>query len=134
MNVKFSEVLEAIEGAGDDVNYYYDKKTQTISFTSEYDDEESDDIEDDFDSHIMLPSKYDINDYHIMEEFIWNLKDEGQQSQLENVINGRGAFRYFRNLVDQFGITQEWYDFQDATYKNIARAWCEDNKLNIIDK
>ncbi|AYE38295.1 hypothetical protein D1B17_06470 [Companilactobacillus zhachilii] len=134
MNVKFSEVLEAIKGAGDDVNYYYDKKTQTISFTSEYDDEEADDIEDDFDSHIMLPSKYDINDYHIMEEFIWNLKDEGQQSQLENAINGRGAFHYFRNLVDQFGITQEWYDFQDATYKNIACAWCEENKLNIIDK
>lgn len=135
MKVKFSEVFEAIEEAGDDITYYYDKNTQTVSFVSEYDDdgEESDDMEEDLDRYIMLPSKYDINDYHIMEEFIGNLKDDKQQNQLENAINGRGAFRYFRNLVDQFGITQDWYDFRDATYEKIARAWCEDNKISVID-
>lgn len=138
MKVKLSEVIEAVENAGDNMTYYYNKYTQTVFFVMEdsdefYDDSEPDDIEEHEDRYIRLPSKYEVDDYHIMEEFILNLDDEQQQNQLEDAIRGRGAFRYFRNLVDQFKLTQKWYDFRDSTYKKIARKWCSDNDIIIKD-
>lgn len=138
MKVKLSEVIEAVENAGDDMTYYYNKYTQTVMFvmedSDEFDDDgEPNDIEEHADRYIRLPSKYEVDDYHIMEEFILNLDDEQQQNQLEDAIRGRGAFRYFRNLVDQFQLTQKWYDFRDATYEKIARKWCSDNEIIIKD-
>lgn len=133
MKVKLSEVMEAIEGAGDDMTYYYHTDTQSITYVMEYgdDDERLAEIEEHCDHYIQLPSKYDVNDYHIMEEFIWDLADEQQQNQLENAISGRGAFRYFRDLVERFELTQKWYDFREAAYEKIAREWCHDEKIAI---
>lgn len=133
MKVKLSEVMEAVEGADDDMTYYYHTDTQSITYVMAYgdDDERLAEIEEHWDHYIQLPSKYDVNDYHIMEEFIWDLDDEQQQNELENAISGRGAFRYFRDLVDRFELTQKWYDFREAAYEKIAREWCADNQLTI---
>lgn len=131
MEVKLSEVMDAIENTGDDMTFYYHKDTQSITYVMTNGDEELAEIEAHWDHYIQLPSKYDVNDYHIMEEFIWNLDDEQQQNQLENAISGRGAFHYFRDLVDQFEITQKWYNFRETAYEKIAREWCHDEQIMI---
>ncbi|MCH5465674.1 UPF0158 family protein [Levilactobacillus tujiorum] len=130
MKVKFSEVMDAVESAGDDITFYYAKDTQTVvSVMEDGDDGIADDIEEHWDRYIQLPSKYEVNDYHIMEEFIWNLSDEQQQNQLENAISGRGAFRYFRDVVAQFDLTQDWYIFRDTAYEKIGREWCAEHQI-----
>ena len=89
---------------------------------------EDEDIEDFDEKMIALPSKRDIDDYGIMEDFTKRQKGEVKQ-WLENAIRGRGAFRMFRATCDRFGITQEWYDFREKVYRAIAMAWCDEHGI-----
>ena len=95
-------------------------------------DSDSDEIEAHFDQYLSLPSKYDINDYHIMEAFIWQLPDGKQQAQLARSISGRRAFRYFRDRLADFDMTDQWYRFRDAAYRDIAIEWCQDNQIMVV--
>ena len=50
-------------------------------------------IEDSFiEEYISLPGQYEINEYRIMGEFIYDLPEGRNQDTLERVIQGRGAF------------------------------------------
>ena len=48
---------------------------------------------------------------------------------LEMAINGRGAFRRFKDTVNRYGIEDQWYAFRDAGYAAVARRWCEENDV-----
>jgi len=130
MQVKLDDVMEAVEMANDESRYYYNKVTGEVAMVML--DADSDEIEAHFDQYLSLPSKYDINDYHIMEAFIWQLPDGKQQAQLTRSISGRGAFRYFRDRLADFGMTDQWYRFRDAAYRDIAIEWCQDNQIMVV--
>lgn len=68
-----------------------------------------------------------INEYRMMENFIETVTDEMMQSRLYRTIQGRGAFRRFKDMVWGTGWEQKWYDFRDNAYVDIAREWCEEN-------
>jgi len=134
MKVKLSDLVDAIETTDDEMHYYYNMDNAEVIFISDEisDERDKQEIEDNFDRYIRLPSRHDINDYEIMEQFIEGLADEGQQNQLENGISRRGAFRRFRELTDRFDLTQEWYDFRTVAYQRIANDWCQDNQVELI--
>ena len=49
-------------------------------------------IEDSFiEEYIPLPGQYEINEYRIMEEFIYDLPEDRNQDTLERTIQGKGA-------------------------------------------
>lgn len=80
MKVKLQEVLEALDGAGVDMEYYYDTKNEEILMifdgmvNGETDPELIEDIEEGFiEDYIPLPRQYDMNEYRMMEEFIYDL-------------------------------------------------------------
>jgi hypothetical protein len=138
MKIKLADVLEAIELASDEFEYYYHKKTgETVMYADPLitgiDNRELEaDLEENFDQYIRLPTKYEINEYHIMEEFIWSLPEGKTQEKLERAIQGRGAFRRFKDLVYDLGIEEKWFAYQAAAYKNMAIAWCKDNDIDYI--
>jgi|LGOV01.1.fsa_nt_gb hypothetical protein len=80
---------------------------------------------------ISLPDRYEVNEYQMMERFIMTLRNEKISDKLWNAINGRGAFRNFRYVVDHNGLQDEWYNYREAQYKEIAIAWCEENKVEF---
>ena len=49
--------------------------------------------------------------------------------ELARAIQGRGAFRRFKDTVYDLGIDQKWYDYQAKAYKRIATRWCEANDI-----
>lgn len=140
--VKLALVIEAIEMADDNSTAYYDLEKQELIWHMEdfgYDQEEEDEvienmIEEGWNTRFFrLPEKFDINEYGIMEEFIYDeLPDGAIQKQFESAIRGKGAFRRFRDLLDCLGITQEWYDYLEKAHKKLAIKWCEVNELNYI--
>jgi len=89
-------------------------------------------LEDDEDRYIALPSKFDIDEYHMMERYALTVDDK-LSAELLAAIKGKGAFRRFRDKVAGFGIEQDWYKFRDAKYKELAKDWCEANKVEYID-
>lgn len=138
MKVKLQEVLEALEGAGMEIEYYYDIKTQEILMVfdgmvnGEYSPELMEELSEGFvEDFIPLPGKYEINEYRMMKRFIYELPVGRNQDVLEQAIRGKGAFRRFKDRLFDLGMEQNWYKYRDACYEKIAREWCEKYEITV---
>lgn len=138
MKVKLQEVLEALEGAGMEIEYYYDTKTQEIlmvfdgMINGEYNPELMEELSEGFiEDFIPLPGQYEINEYRMMERFIYELPAGRNQGVLEQAIRGKGAFRRFKDRLFDLGMEQNWYKYRDACYERIAREWCEKYGITV---
>lgn len=78
---------------------------------------------------IALPSKFDIHEYAIMEEFCRSIVDPELSNRLLSTIRGSGAFRRFRAALDALDLRQEWYDFRAVEFERIAVGWLEENAI-----
>uniref|UniRef100_UPI000E4679D7 UPF0158 family protein n=1 Tax=Coprococcus sp. AF21-14LB TaxID=2292231 RepID=UPI000E4679D7 len=91
-------------------------------------------IEDSFiEEYIPLPGQYEINEYRIMEEFIYDLPEGRNQDTLERAIQGRGDFRRFKDRLFDLNLEQKWYDYRDRAYERIAKEWCEKYNIDCCD-
>lgn len=104
---------------------YIDDLTQSI--------EENDRIAERIDSkperYIKILTKNDINEYYIICDFIKHLPSEEARNRLFNAVEGKDAFRRFKNEIQALNIEQQWYDFRDKEFKNIAVNWCNEHNL-----
>jgi len=78
---------------------------------------------------IRLPDKYELNEYGMMEDFIGTVKDPHIRDCLGIAIEGKGAFRRFKDTADRFDVIDEWYEFKYQAFLAYARKWCERNGL-----
>lgn len=113
MKVKLQDVIEAIDFAGMEAEYYYNTKTEEIllifdgMINGERNPELIEDIREGFiEDYIPLPDQYDIDEYRIMEEFIYQLPSGENQDILDGAIRGRGAFRRFKDKLYDLGMEQ----------------------------
>lgn len=91
------------------------------------------DVVDNFVNYIELPTKYEVNEYEIMENFCLTLSDQRKQESLLGAIKGKGAFRRFKDKIINFDIEDQWYSYRDERFKQIAIEWCQENKINFIE-
>ena len=129
MKVKLSDIIDAIEMTDQYSEYFLDKETGKAEWVSDMT-MTQEEVYDRLDEHgfYRLPTSFDIHDYDIMEEFVYTLSGSARD-KLASAIQGKGAFRRFKDTVIRLGIDQEWYDFQSAEYKRKAARWCEDNGI-----
>ena len=73
--------------------------------------------------------------YRDMAEFAEGISDEPAGRRLARAIEGRGAFRRFKNeLHDEYPqLLLAWYAFRDARAKRRAVEWLMDNSLSDND-
>ena len=132
MKVKLSDIIDAIEMTDQYSEYFLDKETGQIEYVSDMamTQEEQEEVYDRLDEHgfYRLPTSFDIRDYDIMEDFIDTLSGSNHD-RLASAIQGKGAFRRFKDAVIRLGIDKQWYDFQADAYKRKAARWCEDNDI-----
>lgn len=129
MKVKLNDVLDSLEMVNQDRNFYYNPETEEIFFTNIWNFDEDD--EELLEKSIMLPTQYHIDEYSMMEEFIETVKDIRLRNQLYISINGKGAFRRFKDTCINFDIIDDWYKFRDKKYKEIAIRWCMKNNIEF---
>lgn len=79
--------------------------------------------------YLRLPTRYDIHEYAIMEQFCSSLTDERLAQTLLNQIHGSGAFRRFKQTIHRYGVEQEWYRYRAAALEAIAIAWLESHHI-----
>jgi len=79
-------------------------------------------IIDNYNDYVKIPSE-------IMEDFCYSLEDNKLRNKMCQAINGRGAFRRFKDNLSYYDIEEEWYKFKEERLKEIAIKWCEDNYL-----
>lgn len=129
------DLIDSMDMQFDEMDSYLDKKTMSIICVTSEEIYGADDIEDmdEFeelygDRFIRIPSQYDINEYSIMEDFIETLP-ENIQGEFYIAINGRGAFRRFKDMARYKGVEKQWYSFKEQKLRDIAIEWCKGNNI-----
>ncbi len=81
--------------------------------------------------YISLPTKFDIDEYSIMEKFCMSLDNQEISDILYDLISGSGAFRRFKDAIYRYGIEDDWHSYRDNAIKEIAIEWCRENNIEF---
>ena len=81
--------------------------------------------------YLALPSQRDFNEYEVMERFCALLDNEEQSEELQYALRGRGAFRRFKDKVQQLGVREDWFRFRDGELLEFAAEWLQDNGIEL---
>ena len=129
--VTLSKIIDGLEMVDDIVYCYYnpEKDEVFLSNIGEYGDLTEDEIDELFEESIILPTQYEINEYQMMVDFIDTIENLEIKNNLQKLIQGKGAFRRFKDYCFEMDIIQDWYKFRDERYKEIAIDWCKQNEL-----
>jgi RimJ/RimL family protein N-acetyltransferase len=112
---------------------FYNRVTGEFDFYNEYMDMEDDDSEKyEDDMWIAAPSQRDLDEYSIMEDFIDTVLDSQKKELLSVAVEGRGAFRRFKDTLYRVDLVDEWYSFKHNAFVEIARQWCERHSIDYI--
>lgn len=148
IKVKLRALAEAMDAQMDEDSVYLDLRTgETIEVPNEdlgqVEDGEMPKICDDVDLlrdiidhpeiYLELPSKYDIHEYSIIEDFC-RTRTGRLRDELLSAIHGRGAFRRFKEAISRHGVEGQWHAFKEEALKEMAREWCEENGVEYEDE
>jgi len=152
--VKLSEIVGEMELQHDQGSLYLNKRTGEVVLlideemrTAEEEESSAEipewqreakkvakDILENSENYLELPSKVEINEYRIMEDFGHSLEDREISEKLSDAIKGRGAFRRFKDNMVRMGIEDRWYKYKNETLKRMALEWCEENHIDYLDE
>lgn len=136
MTVKLESIIDAIEFTDQYTHYFLDKTTGEIVMVSDMGMtmKEQEEAYDTLDEHgfYRLPEQRDLNGYGTMEDFIASLSPGAARDRLSRAIEGRGAFRRFKDEVRRLGIDDQWYEWEESAHKRSAIEWCEENGIEYI--
>ena len=129
--VTLSKIVEGLEMVDDIIDCYYNPEKDEIFLSNigEYEELTEDEIDDLFEKSIILPTQYEIYEYQIMVDFIETIYNLEIKNNLQRLIQGKGAFRRFKDYCFEMNIIQEWYNYRDKRYKEIAIDLCKQNEL-----
>lgn len=157
IKVNLDDIITGMELQMDEMSSYLNKETGEVSTVMEqefrYVEEEDDSLislyglveegiekardilmDDEGIKYIALPSKFEINEWEIMKQFCLSVDDKNISQSLMDAIHGRGAFRYFKDSIQRYGIDDQWYKFRGDAIKKIAIEWCETNDIEYTEK
>ncbi len=140
LKIDLDELCSAMEDSSYEHEYYLDLKTGEILFISEYmDDDETEklknQIEEEFDRYERIPRAESHEGYEDMEDFIATVKDEHLAELLEVAINGRGAFRRFKDVLIGYPEERErWFHFRDERMQERALEWLDGIGVTLLEE
>jgi len=133
------EICWAFEDASLESRYYLDLKTGEVIFVSDFmDTEEIEEIEEElsagFERYIKIQKMPPREGYEDMKDFIETVQDENLKEKLYIAIDGRGAFRRFKNVLLSYPEERErWFKFKDARVRERVKEWLDAEGIEIID-
>jgi len=153
---KLSDLILALDMPSEEYCTYFDRKmgalvsveTAMLSRIEEGEEEDLDDLaewqkeeyevakeiaSDDGSRFLPPPDQFEFHEYRVMEEFIGTIDDDEDANQLWNAINGRGAFRYFKDTLHRLGIQQSWYDYLEEAKREFVIEWAKENNVAFED-
>jgi hypothetical protein len=151
IRVKLDDIIEGLEFQSDETSWFLNKKTGEVVLINDYEmraAEEGNPLEDFPDweqdqvriareiiaetgQYIPLPTKFEINEYSIMERFCVSLDNQEISDILYDLISGSGAFRRFKDAIYKFGIEDKWHTYRNNAIKEIAIEWCRENNIEF---
>ena len=78
---------------------------------------------------IELPDRVEIDEYKIMETFALEYKHQRTSAELLRSIQGKGAFRRFKDTISDLGLWPEWNEFRAKEFEAIAADWLDSEEI-----
>lgn len=136
--INLNEMIDNMMMQSAECTAYFDRQTGQIEFVTSdgYGDPDEEElefaqaVEDDTQGRFVpLPDTFEIHEWQMMEDFAKDVKREQTRQMLLDALHGKGAFRRFKDKVNQLGIEKNWYAFQNDCYRAVAIRWCEHNGI-----
>lgn len=93
--------------------------------------DELDEDEFDCDHFLAIPHK---NELGLGEELVAEFVESQMPDDLNlvrRIFSRRAAYRRFKDLLDERGLMQSWYDFENRRNREALRHWCRENKIKL---
>ncbi|RLC34538.1 MAG: hypothetical protein DRH33_09205 [Candidatus Nealsonbacteria bacterium] len=149
---KLKADLETIANAMEDtdrmdMDYYLDKETGEVIVLLEeifrYAEEDQDKVREDLpdwqkeqvklaqdilfknpDRYICIPKRPSYEGYNLMVEFAEKVEDELLREKLSIALDGKGAFRRFKNVIADYpDYREKWFKFRDEKMNKKVIEW-----------
>ena len=140
LKIDLDELYDAMENSSYEVEYYLDLETGEILFVSEgMDDEETGKLKiqigEELDRYELIPKAESYEGYRDMQAFIATVEDDHLSELLEVAINGKGAFRRFKDVLLNYPEERErWFQFKDDRMKERALEWLDDIDVTLVEE
>jgi hypothetical protein len=86
-------------------------------------------IEDENEIYLDFTLRNEYDEYELVEEFIGTISEVEVREELFEAIQGKGAFRRFKDAIREYDIEKQWYDFKENKLKELVIEWCEEKGL-----
>lgn len=106
--VKLSEIIDGLEMVDNITDCYYnpEKGEVFLSNIGENGEITEDELDELFEKSYILPTQYEINEYQMMCDFIDTIDDIKIKGNSQRLIQGKGAFRRFKDYCIEMNIIQ----------------------------
>ena len=140
MSVKFEDLQLAFgfvsSGGLGENRAILDTQTGRLYWHSEIGDNfEEDELPEDLDDerHLEIPHKNELNlgtalVFDFVRQFLPDDYDD-----VRDIFRRRGAYGRFKAMLVRRGALDRWHDFSAKAEEAALRAWCADNKIEIVD-
>jgi hypothetical protein len=148
--VRLSDIVDALEMQFDESSSFLDRDTGQVEIVShdllraaeEFGDDEEPELPDwqkqewevakrivSTDCFLKLPTKFEVHEWAIMQEFSCSMESDRIREDLLYAICGAGAFLSFRATLRPHQIESAWFAFRAEALRQIALDWCEENDI-----
>ncbi len=90
-----------------------------------------DDVEED--DCIAIPHK---NDLDLGQRLVFEFVDShlpADYDRVRQIFGNRGAYRRFKDLLENKGLLEQWYDFENQREMQALREWCLENAITFSE-
>jgi hypothetical protein len=147
--VSLKDVVDALESATDEMSSYVNSTTgQVVTLTHEdlrlAEEEPVPDMPDwqrdvvadarevlESDHWLELPSRFDVDEWEIMNRFGQSLSTASQRAEVADAIHGTGAYRNFKGTIRRLGIEEAWFAYKRRDLEAAARTWLAEHDLEV---
>lgn len=136
MGIKFGDIEDAYLFVSTAPEFSHQailcKETGKIFYASEYDDENEipeDVYENDECIEISGKNTLDLGTNLVFEFAEKNLPE--MYEQVRQIFRKKGAYARYKDLLDEKGLLQRWYDFENDRQTQALKEWCADNKIEL---
>ncbi|EIC21667.1 hypothetical protein [Thiorhodovibrio frisius] len=137
MTTKFSELLEAFDFVSFGQMYehqaFLHKESGKIFWHSEYGPNEEELPDNIFsDDYIEIPHK---NDLGLGKDLVFEFADKylpDQIGDIERIFSHKGAYSRYKALLEEEGLLEKWFDFENETQQRALKEWCKEHNIDIL--
>ena len=135
LKIPFENIKDAIDMASYEHHYFIDKKNHSIVFISEIEEDYEEKLEEcENDNFISFEPRTPQENFSVMEQFVYNIKDFNIAQKFMAVLSKKKPFSNFKELLYQFPkLREEWFKFKDKQLENDTMDWLCNNEIELED-